>query len=282
MNGVSKVKIFLIFFACNIFLLLGYNAYAAIRINEIMYDLPGPDKTETGLGREWVELFNAGTEPVTLVGGSEPGSWRFIDSQGPHLLAKEALQGSMTIPAGGYAILAADAKTFIDEHPNFKGTVIDTVMNLKNNQDLIKIRDGQGNIVDETYWSSNLGAAGNGRTLEFANGIWREGLRAGGSPGLENSIENVLLPEAPSPIPPPASPFPSPSTSPKTSVETQSNVLKQKVSGAQLPVLVVNEFMPNPKGNDAEGEWIELKNTGADRINLLNWQLDDIEGGSQP
>ncbi|MFA4941130.1 MAG: lamin tail domain-containing protein, partial [Patescibacteria group bacterium] len=31
-----------------------------------------------------------------------------------------------------------------------------------------------------------------------------------------------------------------------------------------------------------EGEWIELKNIGVDRVNLFGWKLDDIEGGSLP
>ena len=46
--------------------------------------------------------------------------------------------------------------------------------------------------------------------------------------------------------------------------------------------IIINEFLPNPAGSDTEGEWVELKNAGAEKINLLNWSLDDGEGGSQP
>lgn len=46
--------------------------------------------------------------------------------------------------------------------------------------------------------------------------------------------------------------------------------------------IIINEFLPNPEGDDADGEWIEFKNSGNDKINLLNWKIDDGEGGSSP
>jgi len=46
--------------------------------------------------------------------------------------------------------------------------------------------------------------------------------------------------------------------------------------------VVINEVLPNPEGTDSEGEWVEIKNTGETKINLLNWKLDDSEGGSKP
>ncbi len=41
-------------------------------------------------------------------------------------------------------------------------------------------------------------------------------------------------------------------------------------------------FLPNPAGSDNEKEYIELFNFGPTAINLKNWTLDDIEGGSKP
>lgn len=46
--------------------------------------------------------------------------------------------------------------------------------------------------------------------------------------------------------------------------------------------IIINEVMPNPSGSDSEDEWIELYNNGNTRINLLDWSVDDIEGGSKP
>ncbi|MBU1778564.1 lamin tail domain-containing protein [Patescibacteria group bacterium] len=39
--------------------------------------------------------------------------------------------------------------------------------------------------------------------------------------------------------------------------------------------IIINEILPNPEGPDAEEEWIELKNIGNTKINLLNWKLND-------
>lgn len=53
-----------------------------------------------------------------------------------------------------------------------------------------------------------------------------------------------------------------------------------------LPVysnmIIINEICPQP-ANGAENEYIELFNTGADIVDLSDWQLDDISsGGSSP
>jgi len=45
--------------------------------------------------------------------------------------------------------------------------------------------------------------------------------------------------------------------------------------------LFISEFIPNPEGSD-EYEWIELYNNSNEDINLLGWQIDDQEGGSNP
>ncbi len=56
-----------------------------------------------------------------------------------------------------------------------------------------------------------------------------------------------------------------------------------------VPILVyspdihINEFLPNPKGDDGTGEFIELINTGNEDVDISEWVLDDVEGaGSTP
>lgn len=46
--------------------------------------------------------------------------------------------------------------------------------------------------------------------------------------------------------------------------------------------LIIEKFMPNPEGLDSEGEWIEILNSGEEKINMLGWSVDDKEGGSRP
>lgn len=45
--------------------------------------------------------------------------------------------------------------------------------------------------------------------------------------------------------------------------------------------IIVSEIFPNPAGPD-QTEFIEIQNISDKQINLINWQLDDIEGGSNP
>ncbi len=44
----------------------------------------------------------------------------------------------------------------------------------------------------------------------------------------------------------------------------------------------ISEFLPNPEGDEAEGEWIELANDNAFPVTLCGFVLDDEEGGSKP
>lgn len=44
----------------------------------------------------------------------------------------------------------------------------------------------------------------------------------------------------------------------------------------------VSELLPDPAGDDADGEWIELYNAGSAAADLSGWQLDDGVGGSKP
>jgi len=44
--------------------------------------------------------------------------------------------------------------------------------------------------------------------------------------------------------------------------------------------VLLSEVLPNPVGNDADGEWIELYNPSGVAADLSGWILDDGEGGS--
>lgn len=46
--------------------------------------------------------------------------------------------------------------------------------------------------------------------------------------------------------------------------------------------VTVSEFVPNPVGDEATGEWIELANPSAEEKTLCGWSLDDGERGSDP
>ncbi len=50
----------------------------------------------------------------------------------------------------------------------------------------------------------------------------------------------------------------------------------------EIAKVIISEFLPNPEGSNAEGEWIEIRNLTDETINLIDWQIDDEEGGSRP
>lgn len=66
----------------------------------------------------------------------------------------------------------------------------------------------------------------------------------------------------------------------------QTEAEAQHVVSVTAPVysnaVIINEFLPNPAGPDTGNEFIELKNTGSEDVDLSDWQLDDMEGGSAP
>ncbi len=39
-------------------------------------------------------------------------------------------------------------------------------------------------------------------------------------------------------------------------------------------MIIINEFLANPKGKDSGFEWIELKNTGVENQNIEGWRVD--------
>ncbi len=56
---------------------------------------------------------------------------------------------------------------------------------------------------------------------------------------------------------------------------SNSGGLQQNPNGAYSKDIIVNEVFPNPKGDDSQGEFIELKNIGATDIDLTGWKIGD-------
>ncbi len=56
-----------------------------------------------------------------------------------------------------------------------------------------------------------------------------------------------------------------------------------KIFGTNTPnCIAITEVFPNPEENETENEWIEIKNTGTQKIDLQGLFLDDGEDGSKP
>jgi hypothetical protein len=150
----------IILISAGVFLFFGGNIVLAnVSINEIMYDLEGTDTN-----REWIELYNSSETAVDIT-----EDWRFNDGSS-HLMNNQEI---FSIPANSYIILASNKDTFLSEHVGFLGIVIDTVMNLNNEGDILKILDATGSTIDTITYSSSQGANGDGNSLQLINGVWK-------------------------------------------------------------------------------------------------------------
>jgi hypothetical protein len=137
-------------------------ATTQLAINEINYNPPGGGANERQ--REWIELYNYGTSDIDLAG------WQISDSS-----ATDDLQqgnGTMIVPAGGYAIITAnptDVYTFYTVDPGAIRIQVDDSMignGLSDSSDTITILDSLGSSVDIVTYDDAWGADGDGDTLE--------------------------------------------------------------------------------------------------------------------
>lgn len=193
-------------------------AAQAIVFSEVAYDIAGTDEN-----REWIELYNDTTEPIDLTG------YYFFDGAAHTLIVPpdKGSRGSLVLPPDQFLIVADDATTFIAEHPDYQGTVIDTVMSLPNysssqtSPQLLRLLDKTKQLVVEaSYLPTTKGSSG--YTLERqADGQLYDALAVGGSPGQMLSLATVT-------------------THPTG--------------------LYLTEVLSNPAGRDDNAEWFELYN----------------------
>ena len=134
---------------------------AQIVITEIMYDLSGTDT-----GREWVEITNSGSGSVTVA----TSTWKFFEADTNHNLS--LFQGSVVIPAGGFAVIVDNPAKFLLDWPNFSGTIFDSVFSLGNTGEAVAIKSDASTNVDQVTYASTMGAAGDGNSLQKFGGAW--------------------------------------------------------------------------------------------------------------
>ncbi len=210
------------------------SAHANIIFSEIMYDPAGTDS-----GHEWVELYNNGSDPISI-----DSNWRFSDGSN-HTL--NLTQGTSTIEVGQFAIIADNPALFLTDYPDYSGNLFDSTVALANSAATMSLRNATDTMETITF-TSGWGGSGNGKTLEKKDVTagddvtnWQESFVMGGTPGLVSSL--------------------APEPTPTTTVD---------YSGLKL-----NEFLPDPVGDDASGEWIELYNDSDQAISLAGVTIQD-------
>ena len=198
------------------------------------------------------ELYNSDTKAINITG------WKFFEAGTNHRLT--LVQGSMVIPAGGYAIIADNAATFLNEHPDCKCTVIDSTFSLHNTGEYIALKNATLDIVDEVAYNASWGADGNGKSLERnATGGWEESRIDGGTPCRRNSV----LVTPPLVINASANP-------PVIAVNTGITELRVDVAGIDSPIDVVTVDL-SPTGGNASTVMSNIGNYTKDNISWTTY-----------
>lgn len=157
-------------------LLIPFITHAQIKITEIMYDPAGSDTK-----REWVEVYNSGTQDIDL------STWFFYEGNVFHKLT--ALKGSI-LGAGSYAIIVDSVAEVVAEYSDYTGLIFDSVFSLNNTGETISMANSQKEIVDTFTYNADMGANNNGQSLQITNG---EVITAGPTFGETNKTESEIV-----------------------------------------------------------------------------------------
>lgn len=254
-------------------------------ISEIMYDLEGSDS-----GGEWIEIYNGGAETVEILTGTGASTWRFFDGSN-HIL--NLANGTSTVVANEYFIIASDAQNFLASHPGFSSTVFDTVMSLNNSSSTIALSfdGGQTQGITASY-DSTWGASGDGKTLEKINlnqdssqSNWQVSSVVGGTPGAVKSTASDLPPEDDDETDDDQNEEGGEDDT-GDNEDDQENTEDQSSAGSSRSSspannwsqIKISEILPNPVGSD-DAEWIEIYNQGSNTVDLSGFKLQDNSAG---
>lgn len=156
---------------------------ASVSINEIMYDFPSPGADS---GREWVEIVNAGTEPIDLT------EWKFFEGNSNHGLI--LISGEAVLSPGGTAIIADNAEKFLADNPSFSGQLFDSSFSLNNTGETLTVRNSELADIDSVTYSEEWGGKGDGNSLQKINGTWTASMPTPGAPNeLSQKQSNSLI-----------------------------------------------------------------------------------------
>jgi len=160
----KEQKILNLFFKFNIFcsfFLVPFSLSAQIIFSEVMYNPDGSDK-----GKEWIEIYNNGEKAVDLI------DWKLFEADTNHKIKPLEDNGSLSLPAGSYAIIVDNVDKFKENYPNFLGQIFDSVYSLSNTGEELILRDSELNDISSFKYSSDLGANGDGNSLQLVNSAW--------------------------------------------------------------------------------------------------------------
>lgn len=144
-------KVFMV--VCIIGVLFPLLASAQVKISEIMYDPEGSDTK-----REWIEIFNTGTENIDL------GTYFFFENNVHHKLTAQS--SSILVP-GAYAIIVDSIPEVLADFSGYSGLIFDSAFSLNNTGETISLANPQKVIINSATYDSNMGANNTGQSLQI-------------------------------------------------------------------------------------------------------------------
>ena len=220
-----------------------FSAFASVSDLVISEVLPNPIGDESQ--NEFIEIYNSGIEEIDLGG-------LFLDD----------IDGGSTpflIPFG--------TKLSVGGYLTFYSK--DSGISLTNTGERVRILNTNKTVLTEVIYGN--------ATENYSYVRQSDGTYVWVTPPMP---ENVFI--APIVIP---TPTPDPTASPTivpSSTPSIGPTLTPTPDYSSAKNLVINEVLPNPKGNDSENEFIEIYNPGGSAVNLSGFYVDDAEGGSTP
>ncbi|MBC8245661.1 MAG: lamin tail domain-containing protein [Verrucomicrobia bacterium] len=190
---------------CLLFFAAAISSPAEVLINEIHYH-----PANESVNEEFIELWNFGSEPVSLDGWQLSAGVRFTF-------------GKLTLPPDRGLVVAANTARFAELHPNVKNVTGNWLGQLANNGETIRLIDAAGKTADKVRyategdwaqrvrgplhgghrgWTWHASHDGGGHSLELMQpGLsnnhgqnWRASLAKRGTPGRANSTKTANLP----------------------------------------------------------------------------------------
>lgn len=214
-----------------------------VKINEF---LPDPDGTDTDY--EWVELYNTADSVISLDGWSVNWGKNGSYSGGKVFAVGTDIGPGEILLLGGEMVSGADVLATFD------------MGNAGSNSDALQLVDCEGVVQDTVIYGSPNDEEWVDDSGEIATSL-ADGPGGGESLSRVNdgedsnrSAEDFVRTEEPTPG------EPNPVTEPVVCVPGEQTIK-------------INELLPNPDGDDAEGEFVELVNVSSDTVSIAGWGI---------
>ena len=80
----------------------------------------------------------------------------------------KAIQGTTTLSANSFSVIAADPTQFLKDYTHFSGTLFDSSFSLSNTGETLALKDSSGAVTASVEYASTRGAAGDGNSLGWS------------------------------------------------------------------------------------------------------------------